>query len=151
MKCKFGAPTQDGSKSSNTEDSNSLTSKTTKHLMFIKTKILKDKRLLSGRDITDGIRDGESSIWTNPERKVQRDTTPNSVSTSADHSTLDQECQCKELSNALAPTTLSSEDMSEEEPLKDSSSILPARPSSLNTGRTDPWTSNLTEDHPISE
>jgi hypothetical protein len=50
-KCKSGAPTLDGSKSSNTEVNTSLTSKTRRHLMSIKERIVKDKKLLFGTDI----------------------------------------------------------------------------------------------------
>jgi hypothetical protein len=70
----------------------SLTSKTRKPLISIKTKIEKDKRLSYGRDTTDGTKDGELSIKTSTPRLEERDTARDSVSTSIDHSTLDQEC-----------------------------------------------------------
>jgi hypothetical protein len=119
--------------------------------MFQVEKTKKDKKLSSGRDTTMLTKDGLLPIPIKPERKSERDTTNLSVSTSTDNSISDQECQCKELLNALVPTTLFSEDMSREEPLKDSTSTLPARPLSLNNGNTFPWTSNPMEDHPISE
>jgi hypothetical protein len=52
-------------------------------LISIKTRIKKDKRLLSGRDIMDGTKDGELSIKTNHQRlRVRDNTVPNSDSTS---------------------------------------------------------------------
>jgi hypothetical protein len=151
MKCKSGPPTLDGSKSSDTLERTSPTFKTERFLISIKEKTKKDKKLLFGTDITELIKDGESSMLISQRKSLLKDSTPDSVSTSTDNSISDQECQCKELLNALVPTTLFSEDMSREEPLKDSTSTLPARPLSLNNGNTFPWTSNLTEDHQISE
>jgi hypothetical protein len=65
--------------------------------MSIKTRILKDKRLSSGRDITAGTRDGESSMLTNLPRKEPRDMIVNTDSISIEHSTSDQDFQCGEL------------------------------------------------------
>jgi hypothetical protein len=60
------APTQNGSKSSNTLDNTSSISKTERHLMSTKARMLKDNKLLSGRSTMDGTRDGELPILTEP-------------------------------------------------------------------------------------
>jgi hypothetical protein len=74
--------TPDGGKSSNTEENTSSTSKTRRQSMSSKTRIKKDKKLSSGRDTTDGIRDGELSIKTSIPRSEVKDTAMNSVSIS---------------------------------------------------------------------
>jgi hypothetical protein len=61
--------------------------------MFQETKMLKVKRLLSGRDIMDGTRDGELSILTKHPRNKPRAITADSVSTLTDHSISDQDFQ----------------------------------------------------------
>jgi hypothetical protein len=92
-KCKSGAPTLDGSRSSGTEETTSSISRTRRFLISIKEKTLKDKKLLSGTDITELTRDGQLSMLIRLERSKPRVTTEDSDSTSADHSTSDQECQ----------------------------------------------------------
>jgi hypothetical protein len=59
MICKSGAPTQDGGKSSLTLEATSKTSRTRRCLMYQVEKMPKDKKLFSGKDITDLTRDGE--------------------------------------------------------------------------------------------
>jgi hypothetical protein len=61
--------------------------------MLLETKILKDNQLLSGEDIMDGTKDGESSMLIKPRRSQERDGTTNSASISIDNSTLDQDFQ----------------------------------------------------------
>jgi hypothetical protein len=61
--------------------------------MSIKERILKDKRLLSGLNTMDSIRDGRLSILTLRVSKEPRDLTKASVYTSTDHSTSDQDSQ----------------------------------------------------------
>jgi hypothetical protein len=50
--------------------------------MSTKEEMLKDKRLSNGRDIMDGIKDGELSIKINLRRSNLRDTTQDSDSIS---------------------------------------------------------------------
>jgi hypothetical protein len=68
-------------------------SKTIRHLMSIKVRMLKDKKLLSGRSTMVSTRDGELSIQIKQPRKLQRDTIKTSDSTSIDSSTSDQDSQ----------------------------------------------------------
>jgi len=82
--------------------------------MSIKTRILKDKKLLSGRDIMAGTRDGELSILTNQRKKLLRDMIENMDSTSTEHSTSDQDFQCGELLKMFL-TILDSENITVEE------------------------------------
>jgi hypothetical protein len=64
-------------------------------------KILKDKMFIFGLDTTRPIRDGELLTLINIERNPVKDSTENMDSTSTEHSTSDQECQCKELPKEL--------------------------------------------------
>jgi len=91
--CKYGAPTQDGSRSSDMLANNSSTSKTKKHLMFRVQKMLKDKLLSFMDHTTRSTKDGELSILINPKRSQLKDSTRNSDSISTDHSTLSQDFQ----------------------------------------------------------
>jgi hypothetical protein len=109
MTCKSQAPTLNGGRSSNTEDRTSSTSITRRLLMSMVEKILKDKRLLSGRDTTELTRDGLLSILTKQRKKLVRDMIENTDSTSTEHSSSDQDSQCKELPK-LCLTILDSED-----------------------------------------
>jgi hypothetical protein len=77
--------------------------------MFIREKMRKDKPL---RFITRMVimqpmqtKDGRSYMLIKPLRQELRVSTKNSDSTLTDRSTSDQECQCKELLNAMEPTT----------------------------------------------
>jgi hypothetical protein len=72
--------TLDGGKSGNTEETTSTTLETERYLMSIKERMLKDKRLSSGTDITESIRDGELSMLTNHPRFQPRDTIQDSDS-----------------------------------------------------------------------
>jgi hypothetical protein len=65
--------------------------------MSIKTRILKDNKLLSGRNIMDGTRDGELSMLTRPPRLDPRDMTVDLDSISIDHSSGDQDFHLEEL------------------------------------------------------
>jgi hypothetical protein len=71
-----------GGKDSTIEEATSLISKTRRYLMFTKERILKDKNVSSGTDITEPTRDGELFILTNHLRSEVKDTTISSVSTS---------------------------------------------------------------------
>jgi hypothetical protein len=85
--------TQDGGRSSNMKDNTSSISTTRRQSMSIKERMLKDKRLLSGRDTMDSTKDGELSILTRRVRAQPRVTTENSDSTLEDHSTSDQDSE----------------------------------------------------------
>jgi hypothetical protein len=68
-------------------------------LMSTKERMLKDKNVSSGRDITMPTRDGELFMLTRQRRFQPRDTMEISVSIWTDHSISDQECQWRELLN----------------------------------------------------
>jgi hypothetical protein len=78
--------------------------------MFIKTKMLKDNKLLSGTDTMVLTKDGELSILTKHPKKDLLDMTENTDSISIEHSTSDQDSQCGELLK-LFPTISDSEDI----------------------------------------
>jgi hypothetical protein len=82
--------------------------------MFTKTRILKVKRLLYGRDTTAGIRDGELSILTNQPRRELLEWMDNMDSISIDHSSSDPDFQCRESLN-LFHGMLDLEDIIKEE------------------------------------
>jgi hypothetical protein len=108
--------------------------------MFSKERMLKDKRLLSGRDIMVLTKDGELSILTKLPRKEEVDSTLNTDSTSTELSISDQDSQCGELLK-MSPTILDSEDsIIQEEDNKLGSSIEFRIPSSLNTPNHTPFT-----------
>jgi hypothetical protein len=65
--------TPTGGRSSGEEVNISSISRTKRLLMSIKTRMLKDKRLLSGRNIMDSTRDGELFTLTNQPRKEHQD------------------------------------------------------------------------------
>jgi hypothetical protein len=91
--CGLQAPTQNGGRSSDSKDNTSSTSKTRRQLMSSRIRMLKDKRLLSGRDTMDSTKDGELSILTRRVRAQPRVTTKTSDSTLVDHSTSDQDSE----------------------------------------------------------
>jgi hypothetical protein len=91
--CKSGPPTQDGGRSSNTEDKTSLTSRTRRFLISQEEETLKAKRLSSMVDTTNSTRDGELSTLTRKLRFKLEAITETLDGLSTDHSTLDQECQ----------------------------------------------------------
>ena len=74
-----------------------------------------------------------------------------SASISTDHSTSDQDFQCKELLRQLEPLTLLLRDSPREELHNNSSSMEPASKSDLTTGRTTAWKFKAMVDHPTSE
>jgi hypothetical protein len=75
------------------KDNTSLTFKTRRHLMSIKERMLKDKKSLSTRNITELTRDGELFILIKLLRNQKPDIIQNSDSISTDHSTSDQDSQ----------------------------------------------------------
>jgi hypothetical protein len=101
--------------------------------MFSKERMLKDKKLLSGRSTMDSTRDGELSTLIRQPRREDLDSIKNTDSTSTDCSTSDQDSQCRELLK-LFLTILDSEDTTQEErDNKLGSSIESRIPSSLTT------------------
>jgi hypothetical protein len=85
--------TPTGGRSSGEEENTSSMSTTRRLLMFIRTRILKDKRSLSGKDIMAGTKDGELSMLTNKVKKKHLDMMDHLDSTSTDHSISDQDSQ----------------------------------------------------------
>jgi hypothetical protein len=61
--------------------------------MSIKTRIVKEIILLSGRSTMAGTRDGELSMLTNRPKEEALDSLEDGDSISTDHSTSDQDCQ----------------------------------------------------------
>jgi hypothetical protein len=101
--------------------------------MSIKVRMLKDKRLSSGRSTMDSTRDGELSILIKLPRKELLDLIENMDSISTEHSTSDQDSQCGELLK-MSLTILDSEDITKEERDNKLGSSTESRiPSSLNT------------------
>jgi hypothetical protein len=80
-------PTQIGGKFSGEEVNTSSMSITKRPLMFTKTRILKDKRLSSGRNTMVWTKDGELFTLTNQPRKDLKDGMENMDSISWNHST----------------------------------------------------------------
>jgi hypothetical protein len=72
--------------------------------------MLKDRMSKSTIDTTEPIRDGRYSILTRRQRLKPRGSMKNSASISTDHSTLDQDFQCRELLSATEPIMSGSED-----------------------------------------
>jgi len=113
--------------------------------MSSKIRTMKDKRLLFGRDIMDGIRDGELSILIKQRKKLLKDMIESMDSTSIEHSTSDQDFQCGELL-IMYPTILDSEDMSKaEEDIKPSNLIEFLTPSNLSIPNPIHFTSTAME------
>jgi hypothetical protein len=139
---------QNGGKSGGEEDNTSLTSRTIRHLMSSKERMLKDKRSLLGKNTMDLTRDGELCMLTQQRKKEQADGIKNTDSISIDHSTSDQECQCGELL-IMFPIILDSEDMSKvENDIKHSNLIECLTLSSLSIPNPIHFTSTVTEvDH----
>jgi hypothetical protein len=139
-KCKSQAPTPIGGKFSSIKVNTLSIQKPRRHLMSIKQRMLKDKRLLSGRDIMVLTKDGELSTLINLSRKELLDMTKNSDSISTEHSTSDQDSQCGELLK-MSPITLDLEDSTiQEEDNKLGSSTESRIPSSQNTLNHTPFT-----------
>ena len=79
-------------------------------------------------------RDGRLSTLTKLKQLELRASTRNSVSTSTDHSTSDQECQCKELLSATELTTSGSRDGERMLEPNNGTSMKSQRPSRTTTG-----------------
>jgi hypothetical protein len=87
MKCKSGVLTLNGGKYSNSKMNTLSIGKMENALMFLVERILKDKKLLPGRDTMEPIKDGKLFMLILLRLKP-RDSMKNSDSTSTDHSTL---------------------------------------------------------------
>jgi hypothetical protein len=107
--------------------------------------MLKDNKLLPGRNTTEPTRDGELSMLIQQRKKEQVDMIKNMDSISIDHSTSDQDFQCGELLK-MFPTILDSRDMSlEERDNKHSHLIECLTLSSLSIPNPTHFTSTVTE------
>jgi hypothetical protein len=108
--------------------------------MFSKERILKDKRLSSGRDTMVLTKDGELSTLTRQPRREDLDSTENTDSISTEHSILDQDFQCGELLKMFLTISDSEDSTMEEEDNKLGNSIEYRIQSSLNTPNLTPFT-----------
>jgi hypothetical protein len=155
MICKSGAPTLDGSNTSSSEVECSSILQTTRYWMSIREKMRKVKPLRLQPEMvttaTTKTKDGRSSILTRLRNSEPRASTRSLDSTSTDHSTSDQECQCKELLSATVPTTSGSRDGERTSELSNGTSMKFQRPSRTTTGSLTHLTSKEMEDHPISD
>jgi hypothetical protein len=100
LTCKSGALTQDGSKSSSTRTINSSTGNPLRCLMCLVPRTRKDKLFKYTVTTVERTNNGMSFILTRLMDLKLRDSTKTLVSMWTDHSTSDQECQCRELLNA---------------------------------------------------
>jgi hypothetical protein len=101
--CRSGAPTLDGGNCSDTKEDSSLTCGIIESLTFLEEKMLKLKRLLFGRDTVAETRNGRCNMLTKQRMLKRRDLLVTSVSMPTDHSTSDQDSQCKESWSASEP------------------------------------------------
>ena len=152
MNSKSGALTLDGGNYSLTEKNTSATSKKPRNAStLMETKMKKDERSKFITETMESIRNGRSSILMNPRRLKLRERVENSVLKSTEHSTLSLDYQCTELLNVTEPTTFGLRDIERMLLHNSSSSTMSPRLSDHNNGRTMPWKSNQTEDHPTSD
>jgi hypothetical protein len=103
--CRYGALTQDGSRSLFMLMSTSATLKTRNVSMSMPVKMTRVDKLESMEEQIMLTRDGRSSMLTKLIRLQPRDLIRNLVSKSIDHSILSPTCQCIELLNVLEPIT----------------------------------------------
>jgi hypothetical protein len=90
--------------------SNSSIQTTTRFLMLKEVKMLKDNKLSHGTGTERLTRDGELSIQIKLRRCKKRDFMKTSVSILTDHSTSDQDFQCKEFWKCMVTPMSISED-----------------------------------------
>ena len=144
--CKSGALTQVGSNYSSMRTTCLRTLLKIKYLMLLELKMKKVNQFRYTRHMANKTKNGMSDISMKPRNKP-RDSTVNSVSTSTDHSTSDQECQCKESWNLLVPTMSPLRDGERMFQHNNGGSIKNQRPSIHNNGRTMLWKFNPMVDH----
>jgi hypothetical protein len=119
--------------------------------MSIKERMLKDNKLLSGRDIMAGTKDGQLSTQTNQPRRELLDMIKNTDSISTEHSTSDLDFQCGELLK-MSPTISDLEDSTKEEEDNKLGSLTESRiPSSLNITEPTQWKFQTKEETTNSE
>jgi hypothetical protein len=114
--------------------------------MYSKVKMLKARMSKYMEDTTVPTKDGRYSILTRRQRLKPRDSMKNSDSISIDHSTLDQDCQCKELLSATVPTMSGSEDGERMLLANNGSSMRFQRQSRVSNGNITHLISKETED-----
>jgi hypothetical protein len=110
LRCKSGAPTQNGSKSSNMRTDHSSTSTRIWYITFGKSRMRKDKKLKSEIDQAKLTCSEQLNILIRKHQPLQRDSMQNSTFIAIDHSTWYQDYQWKELLNALELTMSTSRD-----------------------------------------
>jgi hypothetical protein len=147
--CRSGAPTPIGSKSSSIKTTSSSTGQTTRFLMSMTQRTLKDRELESRTTKMLGTNNGKLFILTRQRILEAKDSTRSLVSTSIDHSTLDLECQCRESLSASEPITLLSRDGETTPDNNSGTSMKSPRPSRTTTGSLTVLTSKAMEDHLI--
>ena len=121
--CKSLAPTPTGGRSSSIKENTSSMLQTREHLKFSKTRMLKDKNVLSIQEPTAGTRDGELSILIKLARKELRVMIENTDSTSIDSSTSDQDFHSGELLQLLVLILNSRDTMLQERDTSNGNSI----------------------------
>jgi hypothetical protein len=96
VRCKFGAPTQDGFKFSNTKMNTLLIQQTIRSWKYLAQKMRKDKKyklvIETTKKVELSTKDGRSSTLTRLKLLELRVSIRSSDSTLTDHSTLDLEC-----------------------------------------------------------
>jgi len=136
---KFGAQTLDGGNYSALKEDSSPTCGIIESSMSLMEKMQNINQLLSTREMVRGTRNGRFSILMKQLRDKKKVLSLTSVSMLTDHSTSDQDSQCKESWSVLEPTISPSRD-GERTPLPNSgTSIQYQRPLDLNNGRTVQW------------
>jgi hypothetical protein len=118
-------------------------------LMYSKVKMLKDRISRFMEDTMEPIKDGRYSILTRRQRLKPRDSMKNLDSISIDHSTLDQDSQCRESLSAMEPTTSGSEDGERMPWVNNGSSMRFPRLSRVSNGNIIHLISKETEDQPM--
>jgi hypothetical protein len=121
--CKSLALTQIGGRSSSIKENTLSMVQTRELLKFSKTRMLKDKNVLSIQEPTAGTRDGELSILINLSRKELRDMTVSMDSISIDSSTSDQDFHSGELLPLLVLILNSRDTMLQERDTSNGNSI----------------------------
>jgi hypothetical protein len=105
--------------------------------MLLVEKMLKAKLSIFGRKMVPMLKNGLSFTKTKKKNSEEKERMKSSTSRSIDHSTSDQECQCRELLNAGEQTMLSFLITFQEEEANNSSSMKHQRLSSHNNGKID--------------
>jgi hypothetical protein len=150
MICKFGAPTQDGGKSSSIRIANSSTGPTTRSLMSEEVKTKKDNKLEFGAITEADINNGKLFILIRQRAHKLRVSPKTLDSISTDHSTSFQIFHLEEWLNALVPTTLHLRN-GETIVVSNGTSMVSLRPLRAMPGNLTLLISNLTVDQQMSD